>query len=757
MAVIAEKKRRIASTGTTVEGSAHVRGRTKDASPGDINGLPLPAAMNRLAQHHGLGVDADDAALTREFGEKPHRESIHMLADELGADFKFTKRAIETFTKPELPVILLIQDGSAIILLERDTDHALIEDRHGCRRVSSSDLTRQSTGIALLFAINEKSTARLAAASVGDVAAHQSKDSDPATQKPQLDMMHWLVQSIWRLNRREMIQLLTASLLSNLFLIALPLFIMSVYDRVIPHTAFESLISLTLGVLIILGADLGIRYAKLKFTDAIGLKVSRRLQTTLYRRLLFIALPRRPKSAATINSVAQEIESICLMTPEFMISVISDSLLAFFILSLIAFIGGGIVIVPIIGLFCVAGAVFYGAWSSKSHAKQAMALRSAGSNQVSETFECLTAVKATGAEHSLLKRYERIAGATGLKGHHARQRSRFATQAAGVIVQATVVGSLVLGVIRIDAGLMSIGSLAATTILVGRAVMPISHLVDQFCRLWTLRDLLNGAAELLREPEETENNRSSASYGKATTFKGAISFRAVSYRHESSGVSALKNISLDINPGEKIGLIGKNGSGKSTFLHLLPKLYHPTDGVLLFDHADSRQYSTGRLRQYISLMPQETVLFNQTLQDNILLGTEDFDSESFIQANKISGVDRFAKLHPNGYSMEVGPRGEYLSAGERQAVGLSRALLKQRDILLLDEPTSLMDHTAEAQVITALRDHIRNKTLIVSTHRLRLLELVDRIIVLDRGSVTHDGRRDAILAALSAGKTKAAS
>ncbi len=709
-------------------------------------GLPLPAAMNRVARARGLGLDASDDALIAEFGDKPTPSSIAMLSEELGGAFRFERAK---GAPSQTPAIAILRNGGALVVTAASDQGLTVEGANGAATFGFDELAPQLTGIYLAFGLTDQSPHKLVNQAT---VAPTAKDGE---NKPaRTGALSWLIAALWRRSRPEFLQLLAASLVINAFMVALPLYIMSVYDRVIPHTAFESLVTLTVGVGIVLIADLGLRFTRLKFSEVIGLKISRDLQMSLYRRLLFVKLARRPNHAAAITNIQNEVEAICLLTPDFLAAAVADTLLAISILTLIAYIGGGIVVAPIIGAALVVMTVFIGSWGARKQTEQAAMLKSAASAQVGETLDSLTGVKANAAEHALMARFENIADAAGLKGHLARQRARFSGHAAGVIVQGTVVATLFLGVTRIDAGLMSIGNLAATTILVGRAVMPVSHLVDQFCRLWTLKDVLNGAFAFVDEEEEKAGERDG---GEGRPFAGAVSLRNVSYRHDSSGVMAVSDLSLDIAAGEKIGVVGKNGSGKSTLLHLIPQLYTPSDGAILIDGYDSRQYSARRLRLDIGFMPQETTLFNATIRENICLGVADVDEAAFEQAVRLSGVDRFVRRHPQGYSLTVGPRGEFLSAGERQAVGLARTLLRPRKMLLLDEPSSLMDHTAEAELIAALGPYLQDKTTLISTHRLKLLELVDRVIVLDQGRIAMDGPRDEILARLGGGSRPSSS
>ena len=745
MKLVANKQEARQSTVKTDDNTGREK-RAQPSHPG-LQPLAIPAAMNRLAIANGLGVSASDDALVNDFGNQPKRESIAILAEELGADFKPLRTDIKKLTIDDFPLIAITPSGGAIVmhLLFEDKNRILIEDAAGKRDSSISSLEPNMAGIFLKFSFTKASASRL---SQSDASSSSSQtETTPARDMFATGILTGLVRLVLRQHKWQFGQLLTASLIINMFMIALPLYIMSVYDRVIPHTAFESLIALTVGIGIIFTADLGLRWTRLKFSDSIGLQISRTLQVSLYRRLLFMPITQRPQSSTAITNIQSELDTLCLITPEFMVSVIADTFLALLVILVIFSIGGAVAIAPITGIIAVAVSVFAGSWSARIHARQATSLRAAKGAQFAETLGALTIVKASGAEHKLLSKFETLANIGGLKSHLARQRGRFAGQTANVLVQMTVVATLCLGVMRIDAGVMSIGALAATTILVGRAVMPVSQLVDQFCRIWTLKEVLRGAFSLVEEGEEAGGERDGA---ESRPFSGAMRLRSVSYYHESTEVTALKNINVEFRPGEKVGLIGRNGGGKTTLLHLLPKLYTPTQGAILIDGFDSRQYSARRLRQEIGFMPQETVLFNASLKDNICLGANDVTEAEFLNAVKISGVFKFAQTHPQGYSMQVGPRGEFLSGGERQAVGLARTLLRDKKVLLLDEPTSMMDHTTEAHVIEHLQAHAEDRTLIISTHRLRLLDLVDRVILLEDGVIIADGPKAAILAKLNA-------
>ena len=580
--------------------------RAEEAAPPQtdevgLRGVPLPAALNRLAGHLGLGQGATDGMLIDEYGKSPGKESLTMLSEKLGTDITFTDLPLDRLRANAVPAIAVLKDGTGLLILERDDQQVTIENGTERQSLSLRQLASIYSGTLITCRVEETTAARLtggARAWVGQLAEKGA-------------VLTWLTRLIWRHNRKEMIQLMTAALVSNLFLFGLPLFIMSVYDRVIPHSAFESLTTLAIGIMMILAIDLGLRFSRLKFIDAIGLRISRSLQVHLYRRLLHIRLDRRPRSAAALANVQAELEATCLLLPEFLCGLVADTIFAISVVILIAIMGGPLALVPLLGLCLVVAVIVLGARQTQKDTQQALLLRGAAASQIGETFESLTAVKANGAEHQLLKRFERVGELAAIKGHRARHRSRFASNATGVLAQMIVVGTLCFGVVRIDAGAMTIGSLAAITILVGRAVMPISQLVDQACKLWTLKNATKTALAMVSDDEETGGEADGAA---SRHFTGAVSLRGVGYHYHSTDVQALDDVSLDIAPGERVGVVGKNGSGKSTLLHLLPRLYSPSAGTMLIDGFDARQYSPVGLRRDISFMPQETVLFHQTLK-----------------------------------------------------------------------------------------------------------------------------------------------
>jgi ATP-binding cassette subfamily C protein LapB len=238
-------------------------------------------------------------------------------------------------------------------------------------------------------------------------------------------------------------------------------------------------------------------------------------------------------------------------------------------------------------------------------------------------------------------------------------------------------------------------------------------------------------------------------------FRGEIQFRDVTFTYPGQKVPALDQVSFAIKPGERVGLIGRIGSGKTTVEKLVLGLYQPDQGAVLLDGTDLRQIDPADLRRNVGCVLQDVYLFHGTIRDNITLGAPFADDQAVLRAARLSGVEDFAARDPQGFDRLVGERGEGLSGGQRQAIAVARALLLDPPILLLDEPTSAMDNGAENRLKQRLAQVIAGRTLVLVTHRASLLSLVNRLVVLDGGRVVADGPKDDVLKALAAGQIRA--
>jgi len=322
-----------------------------------------------------------------------------------------------------------------------------------------------------------------------------------------------------------------------------------------------------------------------------------------------------------------------------------------------------------------------------------------------------------------------------------------------LIQQVAGVAMIIFGVYQIIDGVLSMGGLVACYMLSGRALGPLAQLSGLLTRYQQAKVTMVSVDQMMELPQERNFEERPLS---RKSLQGAMTFREVDFTYPNQQNLALRGINLNVRPGEKIGIIGRSGSGKSSLAKLLVGLYQPDSGSLLVDGVDIRQIDVSELRHNIGYVAQDIQLLAGTLRDNLVSGARYVDDEMVLQAAELAGVHEFARLHPQGYELQVGERGQNLSGGQRQNVALARALLLNPPILLLDEPTSAMDNTGEERLKQRLQSVIENKTVILVTHRASLLSLVDRLLVIDRGQILADGPKAAVMEALKKGQISVA-
>jgi ATP-binding cassette subfamily C protein LapB len=293
------------------------------------------------------------------------------------------------------------------------------------------------------------------------------------------------------------------------------------------------------------------------------------------------------------------------------------------------------------------------------------------------------------------------------------------------------------------------GGLIACTMLAGRALAPIAQSAGLMTQYHNASTSLASLEDIMNKPVERPTD---FNFLSRPAFSGNIEFREVCFTYPGTDVNALKNVSFKINAGEHVAILGRMGSGKTTLHKLILGLYQPTSGAILIDGIDSRQIDPAELRRSIGYVQQDTNLFFGSMRDNIAITSPHAEDSQVLQAAKIAGIDEFINMHPKGFDMPVGERGETLSGGQRQGVGIARAMINNPPIILLDEPTSAMDHSGEELVKKNLVEASFGKTLLVITHRSSLFDLVSRIIVIDTGKVVADGNKDQVIEALRTGK-----
>lgn len=544
-----------------------------------------------------------------------------------------------------------------------------------------------------------------------------------------------------------------ASLIINIIAMAAPLFVMNVYDRVVPNQATSTLWVLAIGITGAYVFDLILKGLRSLCLDLAGKKTDLIISATLFERIVGMSMKYRP---ARVGSFAQNIHEFQGLR-DFLASLTLTSLIdlpfTLLILMVIGIIGGHLVWVPIVAFPLALGIGYALQKPLTATLERTMALASERQSSLIETLAGLDAVKVNNAESERQYMWEQTIGTLSRLELRVKVLSGLAMNITLLIQQLAGVALICFGVYQIMAGNLSMGGLIACYMLSGRALSPLGQLAGLLTRYQQAKVTMVSTDQMMELPQERNFEERPLS---RQVLQGAIEFRGVDFTYPNQQNVALKNINLAIRPGEKVGIIGRSGSGKSSLAKLVVGLYEADAGSLLVDGVDIRQIDVSELRHNIDYVPQDIQLLAGTLRDNLVSGARYVEDEMVLQAAELAGVHEFARLHPQGYELQVGERGQNLSGGQRQNVALARALLLNPQILLLDEPTAAMDNTGEERLKQRLQAVIENKTVVLVTHRASLLTLVDRLIVIDRGQIVADGPKAAVMDALKKGQISVA-
>ncbi len=366
-----------------------------------------------------------------------------------------------------------------------------------------------------------------------------------------------------------------------------------------------------------------------------------------------------------------------------------------------------------------------------------------------ETLQNIETVKTMKMAGKIQWNWEEITGEIASKNLKSRILSSSIPNVTSLFVQLNTVFIVVFGVYLIEHFELTMGGLIGVVILTSRTIAPMGQaaaLITNYADARTSYDILN---EIVSRPAERAHGKE---FVRRTDIKGKIEFKDVSFAYPNSEVMALDNVSFTINPGEKVAIIGRIGSGKSTIAKLILKLYEPTSGMILIDGIDIAQIDPADLRSFAGYVPQDIHLFNGTIKENIVSSERYPHDEDILHAARISGAEDFIKTHPLGFDMPIGERGAGLSGGQRQSVGIARAILKDSSIMVLDEPSNAMDQTTETNLLKRFSEELREKTMILITQKMTLLNVANRVIVMHNSKVLLDGDRASIIARLSGGE-----
>ncbi|HSC83370.1 MAG TPA: type I secretion system permease/ATPase [Pseudomonas sp.] len=681
---------------------------------------------------------ASRALLTAGLPLPEQRLSVELLpraAARAGLQGRWLRRRLEQIPEIALPALLLLRHGRSAILLGWEGQTA---------RLMLSESDGGEAHVAL---------AKLAEDYSGEVFFAQPRyhfDIDRENLIPRAKS--WFRDTLLR-SRWLYIDAIAASVLINLIGLLGPLFTMNVYDRVVPNQAEATLWVLAVGIFGAFLFDLLLKSMRGLCLDLAGKKTDLIISASLFERIVGMAMKYRP---ARVGSFAQNIHEFQVLR-DFLASLTLTTLIdlpfTFLVMLVIFWIGGYLVWIPLLAFPLALGLGWLLQKPLAETMERTMALSAERQSGLIETLSALDAIKANNAESERQYQWEQNIGTLSRLELRVRMLSSLALNITGLIQQLAGVLMIVCGVYLIIAGDLSMGGLIACYMLSGRSLSPLSQLSGLLTRYQQARVTMINIDQMMALPQEREGHEHPLVRSR---LRGAIECRQLCFTYPHQQHAALSNINLRIRPGEKVGIIGRSGSGKSSLAKLLIGLHQVDSGHLLMDGVDIQQLDVTDLRHNIGYVPQDIHLISGTLHDNLVSGARYVEDHLVLQAAELAGVHEFASLHPKGYELLVGERGQHLSGGQRQNIALARALLLDPPILLLDEPTSSMDNTGEERLKQRLLPVIADKTLVLVTHRPSMLSLVDRLIVIDKGQVVADGAKAAILESLQKGQISAA-
>jgi ATP-binding cassette, subfamily C, bacterial LapB len=681
--------------------------------------LPLLEALAALAPGVGRPVSmaALQAQVTRNRDGQVEWQSLHDVIAGFGLELHRVDTPARAVATDALPVLAALRDGRYMLIssAQQALDPALLAEQDGwCLRVvphRAADLR-------------------------SDIPALRSARG-------------WFWKVLWSL-RGHYVHVALATVVINLLSIAISLYVMNVYDRVVPNRTYDTLWVLTIGTALALTFEFLARTLRGWLVDSAGRRADMEISSGLFARLLSIRLIGKPPSSGAFVSNLRDFEAIRDVLTSATLTALIDLPFVLLFVAVIFMIAPPLAIAPLLALVLV---ILIGALVQAPLARLIRVSMREGSQRhgmAVEAVEGLETLKVNNAYRHMQQRWQWFTESVADASMRSRTLSGLVVNLTGTISQLVTVSTVLVGVYLIHDGLLTLGGLIASVILAGRAIAPVSQVATLAVRLQQARAAFDGLQALIDKPIEREPDRNYLSLPLA---RGELCLSRVDFAHDPNGAGLFRGLNLAIKPREKVAILGRTGSGKSTLLRLAAGLYLPSSGSVTIDGIDSRQVDPAELRNVVGLLPQDSRLFLGTLRENLELarGDQPADDARLLSVLRTFGLEPFIAAHPRGLDMQLGEDGLGLSGGQRRLVALARLALRDPRVVLLDEPTSGLDQTTEQMLIKALAEWARDRTLIVVTHRPQLLELVDRIVVLDQGRVVIDGPRSAVVEQLSRG------
>jgi ATP-binding cassette subfamily C protein LapB len=664
--------------------------------------------------------------------------ALHML-DQVGISAGWIKRDLNKISSYLFPLLIARNDGTYCILTTRTGKRGqhqyqiVVPESGGAVMISETALQENYGGYALVATPKPKLDAR-----ADDQLLPKAKSEG-----------HWLFSTLWRY-RHYFYSAALAALLANILTLASTFFTMNVYDRVIPTQAYVTLWSLAIGVLIAIIFEFTSRQVRAYLIDIAGKKADLILGAKLFRQVMSMRMENKPQSSGTFANQLRDFEAVRDFATSATLSTLSDLPFCVLFMFIIYLIGGQLALVPVAAIPIILIASVLIQWPLGRYMEENIREISLKQGLLIESIEGLEALKAAQGEGVMQKRWDDFSALAAASSMKTRYLSMLTSNFVTFIQQITTVCIVVFGVYLIHAGELTMGAMIGVVILSSRSLAPLASVVGLALRYQHAKTALKSLNQLMETPTDRDAN---INYLPTPKFTGNMRLKKVGFTYPVPGMMVappiLSNINIHIHAGERVAILGKIGSGKSTLLRVMARLFQQGSGQIFIDGVDATQVDPADWRAAVGYVGQDCRLFYGTLRHNVTIGNPGVSTEEFLRVVRLTGLDRIAARHPLGFDMPIGEMGNGLSGGQKQLVALARCLLLRPKILLMDEPTSSMDVMTETLFLRHLQEATQGQTLVIVTHRMSVLSLVERLIVLEDGRVVKDGPKDLVIDSLN--------
>ncbi|MGH1370074.1 MAG: ATP-binding cassette domain-containing protein [Maritimibacter sp.] len=667
-------------------------------------------------------------------------ESAEVSADVLIAGLKsagLTAEAIKT-REPKAdiwPAIAMMINGQAVLVLKQTADTLVLYEagaNGGNSEVPIEDFAPYFAGLLIradttLAKLDERHTV--------------------AGKAP-----HWFWGEITKY-KRQFGDVALGSFVANMLAVSVALFSLQVYDRVIPHQSTATLWMLAIGALAAILLEALIKTARARLMDGAGKTIELNVQRLLMRKVLGMRSDKRPTSPSELFSAMREFSSVREFFTASSVGALTDIPFIFLFLFLVGSIAGNVVWVLIAGGIIMVLPGYFLQKRMVELSRQTQGASAKTSRLLHEAVFEHDTIKSARGEDRFMRVWGELTMLSALKSSEQRRMASVLTFWAQAVQQVTYVSAVIVGTYLVFAGDFTVGTIIAVGILSGRTLAPLTQLTGTMARWSNVKNALDGLEAIAHSEQDDSEHRTLL---RRDRLNGAFELRNVTFAYDEDSAK-IDVQGMRTKPGQRIAVLGANGSGKSTFLKLLSGLYAPNEGRVMIDDVDIGQIAPRDLRRNIGYLGQEVRLFAGTLRENLNLTLLERDDDRLLEALDFAGIGEFVRSHAKGLDLDIRDAGEGLSTGQRQSIGWARIWLQDPSVVLLDEPTAALDTTLEAQLVAKLDTWLDGRTALIATHRLPIVALTERTLIFQNGRLAIDGPRDEVLEHLkkSQGKTPA--